>query len=150
MFDHFFNSQPADNSLIASEEIALIPHRKEAASFIALTQKQRLNILESLLLERLANGEDAEEIMQAIAMLQPPSTKPTSTTRNIHHSFYIPIASEIGDILRTATLAVLVTGGVMAVILVANPRFCGERNSSQFCEQVNSAGRYFYDPKGDE
>jgi hypothetical protein len=148
MFDRFLNSEPTNNSLIASEEIALIPHRKEAVSFIALTQKQRLNILESLLLEKVANGEDAEEIMQAIAMLHPPSTELTSTNRNVHHSFYIPIASEMGDLLRSATLAALLAGVVMAVILAANPRFCGSNNSSQFCSQVNDAYRYFYYPKG--
>lgn len=145
MFDHFLNSQPADKLLISPEETALLPHRKEAASFIALTQKQKLNVLEALLLERVANNEDAEEIMQAIAMLRTPSTN-----RNVAHSFDIPILSEVADILKMATVAALLVGVAMAVILAVNPRFCGSNNSSQFCGQVNDVYRYFYYPNGEE
>jgi hypothetical protein len=147
-----FRNKPEDNSIdkpfISPEEMALLPDRKEASNFITLTPKQRLNILESLLLERVANGENCDDILNAIAMLQIPTQQP-STNRNIAHSFDIPILSEIGDIIKMATVAWLMVGGAMLVILAVNPRFCGEKNGSQFCNQTRLVGRYFVEPKGE-
>lgn len=147
MFGNHSNQDPGDKPFISPEEMALLPHRKEASNFITLTQKQRLNVLEALLVERVANDENCDDVMAAIAMLQPSTIKQPSTNRNIAHSFDIPILSEVGDILKMATVAGLLIGGALLVTLAVNPRICGEWNGSQFCNQVNGAYRYFYNPK---
>lgn len=148
MFKNSLDHETTDKSFITPEEMSLIPNRKEASNFIALTQKQRLNVLEALLLERVANDQNCDDVLNAIAMLQQP-TKQASTSRNIAHSFDIPIISEIGDILRMGTLAGLLIGGAMLVILGVNPGFCGEQNGSKFCDQTRSVYRYFVEPKGE-
>jgi hypothetical protein len=147
MFDKLLNQETTDKPFIAPEEIALAHRQKEATNFIALTPAQKLNVLEALLVERVANNEYAEDAMQAIALLQPPAIKQPSTNRNIAHSFDIPILSEVGDILKMATVAGVLIGGALLVILAVNPRFCGEQNGSRFCSQVTATYKFFYNPK---
>ena len=147
MFGNHSNQDPGDKPFISPEEMALLPHRKEASNFITLTQKQRLNVLEALLVERVANDENCDDVLNAIALLQPPPIKQPSANRNVAHSFDIPILSEVGDILKMATVVGLLIGGALLVTLGVNPRFCSEKNGSQFCNQVSNVQKYFYNPE---
>ncbi|MGI2907656.1 hypothetical protein [Tolypothrix sp. VBCCA 56010] len=85
MFKSISNHESDAQPFIAPEEMALLPHNKEASNFIALSQKQRLNVLEALLLERVANDQNCDDVLNAIDMLKP-SSKQASTNRNISHT----------------------------------------------------------------
>lgn len=108
-----------------------------------LTHSEQIRLLKALILQKVANNESAEEAITALSLIE---NKPPHTIKH-DHLYGIPILSEIGDVLRMATLAGLLVGGAMLVILGVNPRFCGEQNGSQFCEQVNSVYKYFYNPE---
>ena len=75
-----------DKSFISPEDIDLVPHKKDASNFISLTKEQKLNVLESLLIERVANSEYSEDILQAITLLkEQPTGDNLSTHRKVSH-----------------------------------------------------------------
>ncbi|MGI2907685.1 hypothetical protein [Tolypothrix sp. VBCCA 56010] len=110
-----------------------------------LTHAEQVKLLRALILQKVANNENAEETIAALELIE---NKPPHTIKH-DHLYSIPILSEIGDVLRIATLAGTLIGGALLVILAVNPGFCGERNGSQFCDQTRSVYRYFYNPKGE-
>jgi hypothetical protein len=108
-----------------------------------LSKVEQIKLLRSLVIQKVANNESAEEAIAALALIE--NTPPHAIKHD--HLYNIPILLEVGDILRMATVAGLLIGGVSLVTLAVNPRFCGEQNNSQFCNQVNATYRYFYNPK---
>lgn len=108
-----------------------------------LSHAEQIKLLRALVIQKIANNESATE---AIAALELFANKPPHPIKH-DHLFSIPVLSEVADILRMATIAGLIIGGAMLVTVGVNPRFCGSSNDSQFCNQVDAAYRYFYNPK---
>jgi hypothetical protein len=110
-----------------------------------LTRSEQIKLLKALVIQKVANGESAEEAITVLAVLE---DRPPHAIKH-DHLYNVPVLSEVADILKMATIVGLMITGTSLVALAVNPRLCGEWNGSQFCNQTRSVYRYFVEPKGE-
>jgi len=111
-----------------------------AADISSLSQQEKLEVLRSLLIRKVAEGEYAGDAIAAIQLLE---KKPI----HVHYSCDIPIASEIGDIIKSAFGLLCISPVIFLTILLVNPGICSQGNQSQFCKGAESTSKFFYNYK---
>ncbi|MBW4571197.1 MAG: hypothetical protein KME31_25235 [Tolypothrix carrinoi HA7290-LM1] len=109
-----------------------------------LTHSEQVKLLRALVIQKVANGESAEEALNALAIIE--NTPPHPIKRDYLYS--IPVLSEIGDIIRCGFWLTVLTPAVIALMLWLNPAMCkpigGSANNSQVCSAARAFDKLFY------
>jgi len=104
--------------------------------------QNRMIALEKLLVERLMLKEDTADVIEAIKVL-----KNQETVIRKHHSFDVPILSEIATLLNIVLFGGLIFGIVTIPYTAMSTKFCSVENSSGYCRDIGKVTGYFTSPK---
>jgi len=104
--------------------------------------QNRMVTLEKILIERLVSKEDATDVIEALKVL-----KTSESLTRKHHSFDIPILSEVATLLNIVLFSGLIFGIVTIPYTAMTTKFCSVENSSGYCRDIGKITGYFASPK---
>ena len=119
----------------------------DGAELAELSKPEQLKLLKGILIEKLRLGVSAEEVMQAIRLLEDKPPFCYQEQRTIEYK--IPILSELGAFFGWGVVAIAAMGVITLAKL--DPAICkpseGLVNDSQFCQSKQAFARFFYNYK---
>lgn len=109
-----------------------------------LSKAEQVQLLRSLVIQRVAKGESADDALAALAVIE--NQPPHPIKRDYLYS--IPVLSEIGDIIRFGFWLTVLTPAAIALMLCLNPGMCkpigDSANNSQVCNAARTFDKFFY------